>query len=80
MGEVGRDADAPSGDRSNATSSHTLAACPAPSFVVGAVVPTIRVQYPSRSPDRVISVRSPAVTDSDVSVTSCVSMLVSCSS
>ena len=38
---------------STATSSHTSALCAGPSFVVGAGLPTMRVQYASLSPDSV---------------------------
>ena len=65
---------------STATSSHTSPVCDGPSFVVGVEPPSTRVQYASPSPDRESKVLSPATAASDVSVTSCCSVLVSSSS
>src|SRR5882757_589455 len=62
------------------TSSQTTALWPGPSFEVGSVPPSVRIQYGSRSPARLSSVLSPAFTATDDTVTSCPSALVSCSS
>jgi len=71
----------PSAGRSTATSSHTSALSPGPTFVVGCwELPRMRVQYASWSPARVSNILSPANTANDVIVTSCDRALVSCSS
>ena len=62
------------------TSSQTMALWAGPSFVVGSLPPSVRVQYASWSPARDSRVLSPALTLTDETVTSCPTALVSCSS